>query len=441
MEFTDKRIKCVDVDMDLNPHISNLRESATLKINEHVRLVREKGKQVHHFGFGQSPFPLHPRIVQSLKDNAHQKDYLPTRGLKQLRETIVGYYRDFLGPHPVITSENVLIGPGSKELLFQTLFSLNGPVLIPAPCWVSYGPQVHVKGQKPVFIMTQREQAYKLEASSLDHVCGSLPKGQKTLILNSPNNPTGSVYHEEELKAIAGVCKKHGVLVISDEIYAPIDWSHKNKKSFLYYYPQGTIVSSGLSKAFSGGGYRLGYLIIPSDMEKLIQCLVGFISETFSSVCAPVSYAAIEAFSRHKEVDDYVFHCTKIHEALSHYIYERMDSMKLLLPKPQGAFYFFVDFEPYRVELKKKFHVQSSSGLAELLLKEADCAFLPGSEFCYPEEKLCLRGSTVDYDGERVYLLAQKAGFEIDASFVENHCSSIKMGLDKLENFLKNLSK
>lgn len=424
-------------ELKLNPDILGLKESATLKINQLVKDARAQGRQMHHFGFGQSPFPVHPRIVDKLKEHAHEKDYLPTQGLPALREVIANYYSKNLNYE--LKTENIIIGPGSKELIFQALYTLQGTVLIPAPSWVSYGPQVNIRGHHITRVMTTRENDYKLEAKELDRVCESLMDEQKILIINSPNNPTGSVYGEKEIKEIVEVCRKHNIIVISDEIYGLIDWTGEAKKGFFHYYPERTLISGGLSKAHSAGGYRLGYLAVPSDMQALTKAIISLISETFSSVCAPVSYAAIEAFKDHTDVDEYVLNCKKIHQEVGKYIHSKMSSMGILLPAPQGAFYLFPDFEAYKDKLAVKHNVKTSADLAEVLLQYADCAFLPGSDFYYPEEKLCLRGSTVDYDGEKVYLEAKKLNFELNQDFIQTHCNSIAQGLDKLEAFLKGL--
>lgn len=424
-------------EIKLNPDILGLKESATLKINQYVKDARAEGREMHHFGFGQSPFPVHPRIVDKLKEHAHEKDYLPTQGLPALRDAIAEYYGTKLNYS--IKQENVIIGPGSKELIFQALYTLQGTVLIPAPSWVSYGPQVNIRGHHITRVMTSKEYDYKLEANELDRVCETLMDDQKILIINSPNNPTGSVYGEKEIQEIVEVCRKHNVIIISDEIYGLIDWTGEAKKGFFHYYPERTLISGGLSKAHSAGGYRLGYLVVPSEMQSLTKAIVSLISETFSSVCAPVSYAAIEAFKGHQDVDDYVLNCKKIHEAVGGYIHKRMTAMGILLPAPQGAFYLFPDFENFREKLAKKHGVKTSDDLAETLLKHADSAFLPGSDFYYPDDRLCLRGSTVDYEGEGVYIEAKKANFEMNDEFIQNHCPSIAKGLDKIEAFLKSL--
>ncbi len=115
----------------LNPHIANLKESATLRINHQIREMRRRGEQVFHFGFGQSPFPVHPKIVSALQENAHQKDYLSTMGLYELREAISAYHQAEFGYR--FSPENILIGPGSKELMFLLQLVFYGDLVVPAP--------------------------------------------------------------------------------------------------------------------------------------------------------------------------------------------------------------------------------------------------------------------------------------------------------------------
>jgi aspartate aminotransferase len=166
--------------VDINPDIINLKESSTLKINQTVRKLRSEGKEVAHFGFGQSPFPVHPLIVEELRKYAGEKDYLPTLGLLELREAIVNYYKGLYGYN--FTVDTVCVGPGSKELIFQALFVLEGTVIVPAPSWVSYGPQVNAKGKHITRVITKKENNYKLQGEELAQVCTTLTSKQKFLL-------------------------------------------------------------------------------------------------------------------------------------------------------------------------------------------------------------------------------------------------------------------
>jgi aspartate aminotransferase len=149
-------------DILLNPNISNLKESSTLKINMKVKQMRSQGKDVVHFGFGQSPFPVCSKIVERLQEHAGDKDYLPTLGLPKLREEIVSHYKKHFDYD--FEPDYICIGPGSKELIYQALMILEGTVLVPAPSWVSYGPQVNSRGKHISRILTKKENNYKLQA-------------------------------------------------------------------------------------------------------------------------------------------------------------------------------------------------------------------------------------------------------------------------------------
>jgi aspartate aminotransferase len=420
----------------LNPDVVNLKESATLKINQLARKMRREGKTVYHFGFGQSPFPVHPKIIEALRESAHEKDYLPTLGLYELREAISSFYKkEFNYDFDV---EHILVGPGSKELLFQALFVLEGPVIIPAPSWVSYGPQVNVRGKHIMRVVTEHKNNYKLQPTELEDVCDILPDEQKILVINSPNNPSGAVYTDKEMEALAEVCRRRNVIIMSDEIYAMVDFSMERKKGFYHYYPEGTIVTAGLSKSHSAGGYRLGFLACSPALKPVIECLASLVSETFSAVSAPIQHAGVVAYSHDDDLVEYVNQCTRIHKAAGEYMVKRFEEMGATCSKAEGAFYIMPCFDSFREKLEKKFKVTDSQDFADLCLEKANVAMLPGSDFYMPRYQLCCRVATVDYDGEQVYQASLQAS-AIDDAFIEKECPSIKAGLDSLENFLKSL--
>lgn len=417
----------------LNQHITDLKESSTLWINSKVKELRAQGKDVIHFGFGQSPFPVHEKVTLELIKHSGEKDYLPTLGLYDLREKICEFYKrkfnyDFL-------PEYLLIGPGSKELLFQALFVLEGDVIIPAPSWVSYGPQVNTRGKHISRILTRKEDGYKLQAKDLEQVCTTLTSKQKMLIINSPNNPSGSVYNDQEIQAIVEVCKKNNIVIFSDEIYGQIDWSGDKKKGFFHYYPERTIVTAGLSKSHSAGGYRLGFLATSPQMSLLIKALASLVSETFSAVSAPIQYAAVKAYSDDQEIDEYIEKCSQIHKACGLYLYDRMTKMGLELPRPDGAFYLMPSFSKFRDHLEKKYGIKNSIDLAKILLEKFNVATLPGCDFYCPPEWLNLRIATVDYDGTDVLEAFENLG-KLDHDFVEKFCPNLKEGCDRIQELL-----
>ncbi len=423
-----------------------LKESATLKINQRALALREAGHDLVHFGFGQAPFPIPPSVVSALQENAHHKDYLPTRGLFELREQIAQYYDDQFD-YP-FDPELICIGPGSKELIYQALLCLQGEVLVPAPSWVSYGPQVSLTGREMVPIFTQELNHYKLTAEELREACISRPRGQKVLIINSPNNPTGAVYHDEEISHLVEVCRAYQVIVISDEIYAEIDFTGQRKKGFFTLYPEGTIVTGGLSKAHAAGGYRLGFLATSAPLRPLIDALCSVISETFSAVSAPIQRAAIAAYQSNDEIRRFIEDTRAIHQLCGQYLAKRLNDLGITTPDPRGAFYLMPNFEIYRGPLLKR-GVSTSEELCALLLDEYYIALLPGSDFYLSPSELKVRLATVDYDGEAT-LIAYRAltrSYSLDLSdeplidrFIQDHCPQLSKAIIRLNRFATEMS-
>lgn len=430
--------------VSINKDILTLKESATLAVNMAARKLRSEGKDVYHFGFGQSPFPVHPKIQIALANNAHQKDYLPTRGLPELCLAIKDYYKTLFDYD--LDEKLISVGPGSKELIFQMLYLLEGPVIVPAPSWVSYGPQLQIRGKEIAPVVTSREHSYKLQGSELLETAQGLGPGQKILILNNPSNPTGALYTDQEIKDLCDVCKKHNILVISDEIYAQVNFSGREYVGFHKYYPEGTIITAGLSKSHAAGGYRLGFVALPKGMENVMKCLCAMISETFSAVSAPIQYAALETYCGDYDLIRYVHQCTKIHGVASNYLHQRFIKMGLNCPKPEGAFYLFPDFQNFSEKMKAK-GITDGMKLASHLLDQYSVALLPGEDFYYPVDHFGCRIASVDYDGDKVYQESLRPLFDgklkdyhLDHSFVEQHCPNLKLGCDQIERFLGDLS-
>lgn len=419
----------------INPLVLNLKESATLSINMMVKRLRSEGREVSHFGFGQAPFPTPGIIQEALGANTHHNAYLPTEGLPELREAVAGFYmKEFnLDFRPA----DVFIGPGSKELIFQISYLLEGALLVPAPSWVSYGPQATIRGKRLYPITTERENSYKLTASDLDRACHHLGQQQKMLILNNPNNPTGAVYREDELKELAQICRAYNILVISDEIYAMIDFTGAPHASLSRYYPEGTIVSGGLSKSFAAGGYRLGVMLIPEDLRVMKDALKSVISETFSAVSAPIQYAALAAYGCFDELRDEIEANNQIYKFASRYLCRRFRDMELNCPKPDGAFYMFPDFENYAEKLRSK-GILTGIKLTEDLLNTKGVAFLPGSDFYFPATNLGVRVAAVDFDGEMVRRRWPGAS-GMTESLTEELFPGLVSGCDRLAEYLDDL--
>ncbi len=382
----------------LNPQLATLSASATLAINQQVKQRRQEGQNVYHWGFGQSPFPVPELIVHSLQQHAAKKQYLPSLGLPELRDAVAAYYQQEFNFDT--EGSQVVIGPGSKELIYNLLYLIPGELLIPAPSWVSYAPQAQLLGKPYRYIHTHRDNHYCLTAQELEQACQqSQVPGTKMLILNSPNNPTGTIYSQQNLEQLTEVCRRHNVLVISDEIYAKVEFNQATSHSMAQHYPEGTLVTAGLSKLFAAGGYRLGICIVPNDLAATLMAPWStLISETFSCVSAPIQYAAVDAYQHFDQLRDDFIDRVAIQHIASETIYQCLVDNHIDCARPQGAFYLMPDFKAHQTHLAE-LGVIDSHQLALWLLQHANIATLPGAAFGMPAEQLCLRIAAVDFDG------------------------------------------
>ena len=421
----------------INQNILSLKQSSTLLINEKVKELRIQGKKISHFGFGQSPFPIHGSIVTALIENAENNHYLPVAGLEELREEIVL----FLKNHQNIktTKESIFIGPGSKELLYQSILIFDAEFLIPKGSWVSYIPQIQSKGGTYHVLETNFENDFKLTPVILDAFFkNEAPKKQTVLILNSPNNPTGAVYTKEEYKALAIPCRKYNVVVFSDEIYSQINFSEDYSPSISAYYPEKTIVFGGLSKVFSAGGYRLGYTMLPSEMQALENVYKSLFSETFSCVSSPIQFAAIKAFEYNTDLQNYVATTSAILKSISEFIFKELSLIKIECTKSEGAFYMLIGFNLYKPAILK-LGISSSFELANYVLENYNFAMLPGVDFGFEKEELFFRIAFVDFNGQEV-MKAYSSHKNIDSNFIKENAPNVFIGVEKIKTFIAELN-
>jgi len=402
--------------------------SPTLGINERIQTLRAAGRRIHHFGFGEAPFPAPPRLAAALRDHASAKAYLPVAGLPELRVAVAAHQARLTGCDP--ERFDVLIGPGSKLLLFAIQLAIPGDLLLPVPSWVSYSPQAALLGQRVLPIETSlSDEGYGLSACAIDTaITEARAQGRDPtkLLINFPNNPTGLTIDEASLHAIAEVCRTHGVTLISDEIYGRVSYDQVYR-SAASVYPEGTLVTSGLSKHLSLGGWRLGIAMVPRSMSELFSALSFIASETWSCVAAPVQIAALEAYAGHADIERVVRDMTDIHAIVNGDVAQRLRRAGATCPQPQGGFYSWPDFGPVLGDA-----FDGSDALAKALLDQAGIASLPGTAFGEPPAALKLRLASCDYDGERA-LARHRDG----AGDIRTLAPTITAGLDGFDRFVE----
>lgn len=414
---------------------AGLLASATLAINERSQQLANEGREIFRFGLGQSPFPVPASIVQALRDNAQQKDYLPVRGLLPLRESVAGWFaRRF---DLTFEPDNILIAPGSKELLFLVQMALDSVLILPSPSWVSYHPQSRLAGNDAIWIETREDDNWCLTARSLREACEDMPENKTgVLLLNYPNNPTGTSFSEAQLRELAEAARELGIMVLSDEIYADVHHFGEHQ-SIARFYPEGTVVTTGLSKWCGAGGWRLGVAAFPVALADLGDMLATMASETYTSTSAPIQYAAITAFAGGEEIENYLMNCRKILRIIQSFVHTQLLANDITAPQGTGGFYLFCNFERLRSRLKFR-NITDSVALAEVLLQETGIATLPGTAFGREINELSLRLSYVDFDGD-VALQNVETMAEDDPAVVTTLCPRIELAMTRLSDWVARL--
>jgi len=403
--------------------VKNLKPSSTLLINETSRRLEEQGKKIFKFGFGQSPFKVPEDIVKELKDNAHQNKYLPMQGLSELRNAVSKHTSK--KKNYFYKSENVIIGPGSKELMFLLHVIFDGEIILPAPSWVSYAPQAILGRNKVQILQTKRENNWFPTATEIEEIVLKDKNKNYLLFLNSPNNPSGQIC--ENLEEIASIAKKYNLIILSDEIYSELSFKG-NYQSISNFCPEKTIISTGLSKWCGAGGWRLGYFLVPDSLIEIKNMINVLASETFSAVSAPIQYAAIKAYEN--DHSNFINKSRNILSAVGNYVYENLRSNKVLINKPQGGFYLMPEF------LNKKFN--TSSDMCDSILKDTGVALLPGSDFGFDQDQMLARLSFTDFDGQE-FMNKIEDNQKIDNDKIGEFAPKIVQGVDNLKKWSESI--
>jgi aspartate aminotransferase len=319
----------------------------------------------------------------------------------------------------------VIIGPGSKELMFLLHVIFDGEIILPAPSWVSYAPQAILGRNKIQILQTKRENNWFPTALEIEETILKDKNKNYLLFLNSPNNPSGQIC--ENLKEIASIVEKYNLIILSDEIYSELSFKD-NYQSISNFCPEKTIISTGLSKWCGAGGWRLGYFLVPDSLREIKDMINVLASETFSAVSAPIQYAAIKAYEN--DHSEYINKSRNILYAVGNYVYENLKSNKVLINKPQGGFYLMPEF------LNKKFN--SSSEMCDSILNDTGVALLPGNDFGFDQKKMLARLSFTDFDGQE-FMSKIEDNQKIDNDHIVNFAPKIIEGVDKLKKWSESL--
>ncbi len=356
--------------MKISKRAQNILPSLTLSITARAKEMKKQGKDVISFGAGEPDFDTMNHIKNAGKkaiDEGFTK-YTATSGIIELKEAVVKkLYED---NHLKYSPSQILISNGAKQALFNIIASIidqDDEVIIPVPYWVSYVEMVKLVSGKPILLKTNN---FKINLSDLEK---TITKNTKLLILNSPNNPTGVVYDEKELKEIAKICVKHNIIVISDEIYEKLIYGKKHISiaSFNKDIYKLTIVINGVSKSYAMTGWRIGYAAGPEELIKVATRLQDHTTSNPSSISQKAALTALNGPQDHlpKMVFEYKRRRDFMMECLN-----RIDGVYAF--RPDGAFYIFVNVSGlYNKE------INNSMKFSEKLLEDAYVAVIPGEAF------------------------------------------------------------
>ena len=374
--------------MLLASRIRQIPPSATLALNAKANHLKAQGVDIVNFGVGEPDFDTPENIreaaIRAIREGFTR--YTPVGGIPEFKEAIAEKFAEDYGL--VYKPSEIVVSCGGKHALynlFQVLFNPGDEVLIPAPYWVSYVPMAMLAEAVPMVVPTREENGFKLTPAELRE---QLTPRSKALILNSPSNPTGSLYSKAELEALAEEVLEYGLYVISDDIYDKIRFDGAPFINMAMLSPElkaRTFVLNGLSKTYAMTGWRIGYLAGP---EAAIAAAVNLQSQSTSNPTSISQKAGVEALTGPQDT---------VSAMVAEFAWRRDDIYQRVLKipgvtstKPAGAFYIFPNFSFYYDVLKPGPGQAHSQVLADYLLEEAQVAAVPGVEF---GEDKCLRFS------------------------------------------------
>ncbi len=387
--------------MEISARAAQLSPSLTLSIDSKAKAMKAEGIDVCGFGAGEPDFdtPEHIKAAAIAALESGFTKYTPSAGLPELRQAIAEKLEadNQLSYRP----SQVVVSSGAKHSCYNAILATCQPgdeVLIPSPYWVSYPDMVRLAGAEPVIVQTSERNGWKMRASDFEN---AMTPRTKMVILNSPGNPTGSVYTREELEGIVEVAAEEDIYILSDEIYEKLvydDFKHVSVASISKEAYDLTITVNGFSKAYAMTGWRLGYLAAPEAVAKAVDNIQSH------STSHPCSFAQKGAYAALKGDQQGLADMRDEFSMRRDYMFDRISKIpNITAVKPQGAFYILVNVSQLGL---------SSQNFADRLLSKANVAVVPGAAF----------------GDDRTVRLSYATSIDI-----------IKKGLDRFQDFCRTL--
>ncbi|MBR5388316.1 MAG: pyridoxal phosphate-dependent aminotransferase [Clostridia bacterium] len=364
----------------ISERTSKIKPSLTLEITAKAKKMKASGISVIGFGAGEPDFNTPDYIIDAAKkalDIGFTK-YTPASGMAELKNAVCAKLLRDNGL--TYAPEQIVVSSGAKSSLYHAICAIvndGDEVILPSPYWLTYPELIGLAGGKTVYVKTKAENGYKITAEELE---SAITDKTKCFILNSPNNPTGAVYTESEIRALAKVVEKHGIYVVSDEIYEKLvygDAKHFSIARCGEFLKEHTVVVNGMSKSYSMTGWRIGYIAAPSDIAKAVSSMQ---SHTTSNACSIAQYASVEALNSEKS-EKFISEMQKTFAARRELIVSLLKKIKgVKVIEPKGAFYVFADVSETFGKSFEGETVNGSMSFAGLALKKG-VAVIPGAAF------------------------------------------------------------
>ncbi len=387
--------------MQLANRVLDLTPSLTLAIDSKAKALKAEGVDVCGFGAGEpdmdTPEHIKAAAIEALQGGFTK--YTPSSGMPELRQAISEKFKNDNGLD--YKPSQIVVSNGAKQSCSNAIAAVcdvGDEVIIPAPFWLSYPEMARLVGAEPVIVQTTAENDWKITAEQFEN---AMTPRTKMIIINSPGNPTGSVYTKEELRAISEVAAEEDIYILSDEIYEKLTYDGAEHVSIGSLTPEAydlTITVNGFSKAYSMTGWRIGYLGAPEAIAKAIDSMQSH------STSGPCSFSQKGALAALKGDQQCVTDMREEFNIRREYMFDRISNIPgLKAVKPQGAFYILADISSFGLK---------SQNFADRLLSKANVALVPG----------------IAFGDDQTVRLSYATSLDI-----------IKTGLDRIEEFCKTL--
>ena len=365
--------------MELSRKAQRIEASVTLAITAKAKEMKENGIDVISFGAGEPDFNTPENIINAAIKAMQEGNtkYTNVNGILPLREAICKKFKEDNGL--IYKPSQIVVSTGAKQSLANVFLAILNPgdeVIVPNPYWVSYPELIRLADGKAVFVESDETSSYKFTKENLEK---AVTEKTKAIILNTPNNPTGTIYNKEELIEIAEFAKKYDLIIVSDEMYEKLIYdgeSHVSIASVSHDAYERTIVINGLSKSYAMTGWRLGYC---GATEKIAKLMTNIQSHMTSNVCSITQYAAVEALNGPQ---DKVKEMISEFERRRNYMAKTLEEMNnLSIIKPQGAFYIMINIDKCLGKEINGEKINDSMDFSAKLLENEKVAVIPGKAF------------------------------------------------------------